>query len=330
MSAATQNIGSCCENSPMLSDFRFVTAAAAHNCAFKLRGVHAIDKIPEMIKIGRASYEAIYNGVSLIVCGYISLAFTAFFSSLSASNCIPFIPPLGGLLFVLLILPLLGLSLAFTDSSDETMQHVPAKNENERIFMKHEKKSLYIFNIIRSLLPSCGAHLIYLISFGELFIALEPSLAAACGSENSWASIIQCSSIKSYSGPARSIASSIMVSELALCSIALSPGFFVRTMPLGLVTCCTSNRIWAVAAIICTALTAVYLTKSSSEEVSAHLPWYFFLLVIIWPFMCLVFSEILRKSEVKDEVRADMLRRLQFETRFVVLGVFFYLNCKGS
>ena len=302
-------------NFPKRCDFKFVTDIAAHCCAFRLQGASAIDKIPDIIEIGRASYDAIYNGISLILCGYLSLAFTAFFSSLSISRCIPFIPPLGALFYLLLVLPILGIALAFTDSLEGSMQHVPAKNENENVFPSHEKKSIYVYNLVRSLLPCFGAHLLYLTIFGELFLSFEPSLAEACASNNSWFSILKCGKIDTYTGPARSIASALMLSELALCSIVLSPGFIAKSKPLRFDGRFSKNRLWLYSTFLSLALIIIYIIVCSNQETREILSWYSFFIMMAWPFLCLGFSEFLKKYEEKDEARADMLRRLQFETR---------------
>jgi hypothetical protein len=75
------------------------------------------------------------------------------------------------------------------------------------------------------------------------------------------------------------------------------------------------NRAWVVSFLLSLGLTISYGSYAVDLDVTEVLPWYYYLLAIILPFLCLIWVEACKKSEIKLERRAEKLRRLQFETR---------------
>lgn len=171
--------------------------------------------------------------------------------------------------------------------------------------------------LIRSCLPSFGASVLYLIAFGEIFIALEPALIGDwrdCAS-NSWSDIIRCTHIQDYDGQARKFASALMLGELAVCFIIASAGYLFRTRSLTSENLLQKNKIWIISLFFGAVLVIIYLAISLNKEAFEALPWYYYFLSLLWPFICLGVGERLKVLECRREARADMLRRLQFETR---------------
>jgi hypothetical protein len=67
---------------------------------------------------------------------------------------------------------------------------------------------------------------------------------------------------------------------------------------------------------------AIFLGSVLAEGSMTALSWYFYLLFLGTPFICLCFCEMVKKMDHKQEKRAAMMRRLQFETRYVPNQVF--------
>jgi hypothetical protein len=57
------------------------------------------------------------------------------------------------------------------------------------------------------------------------------------------------------------------------------------------------------------------VSRTVEEGTGVALPWYFYVLYVLFPFVCLVVNEYVKPMEAKHAVRAEKLRRLQFETR---------------
>lgn len=60
---------------------------------------------------------------------------------------------------------------------------------------------------------------------------------------------------------------------------------------------------------------ALYLGLYADTEFKKALPWYYYVLSIVNPLLCLVWNELCKNVEIKAERRAEKFRRLQFETR---------------
>jgi len=304
-------------NELLESDIKFASSIAANSCAFRVKGEPTIGQLPDIIAIGRASLAACYSGSVFVATGGLSLSMLVLFAPCSVSYCVPIVPPLGAVLYLLILLPCLGISMVFTDAEEESMHRVPPKNENNIVFSPQERRNLYIHMFVRSCLPSLGASVLYLIALGEIFIAMESSLTVKwtdCES-NSWSDIIRCADVQDYNGQAREFASALMLGEVALCVTITSAGYLFRTRLFTSENLWRKNNIWTINLFFSLALVIIYLALSLNREAFDALPWYYYLLSLLWPFVCLGVGERLKVLECRREARADMLRRLQFETR---------------
>jgi magnesium-transporting ATPase (P-type) len=284
-----------------------------------------MEHLPAIIAVGRAALEASTSSALFVLDAGLSLAFLSLLSACSVSTCIPYIPTLGSMLYLLVLMPLLGLSMAWSDAQSESMSTIPPKNDDSIIFGRDEGKRLYGHMIIRAFLPAMGSHLLYLISLGQLLLALEPdyleqycpeiNLSTAC-----WTHVIRCPILSSYSGAARVWSGSLMLGQLALCLIIASAGFVFRTRSLREEPPWWRNPIWLFSCVISLLLTVLYMVLSigvgvASSQVARALPYYYYILSFLFPPFWLFVGEVIKKVDRKHEKRACTLRRLQFETR---------------
>ena len=295
-------------------DLQLVRCISSNVCAFQVEGPKAMMKLAEIVGAGRESLEAIYSGALFVLTGCVSLALVFVFAPCSVAVCIPFIPPLESMILLVFFLPVLGFSLAFSDVYEDAIKRTPAKNESNDVFLPYEKRHIYIHNAVRSIFPAFGASFLYLIALGDLLLNFEVTIVDECGSAKTWSSAILCTNIREYDGGIRSSASALVLSELALCFVVCSASYVNRSKPLH-PTIFKNNYIWIIASAICLILVVLYLSLSVPLKHLEALPWYFFLYKILWPFICLTINEVMKKREIKDEVRADTFRKLEFETR---------------
>eukprot|EP00986_Skeletonema_menzelii_P010454 scaffold5084_cov145-Skeletonema_menzelii.AAC.1 len=114
----------------MSDEVAFVSSISTWSSSLNIVGSQAMYHILEIIRIGRSSLEAAISSVSFFFTGCLSHCLFAVLCPCTAATSVPVIPPLGSFLFNQVILPLIGLSLAFTDGSSEFMSRVPSKNES--------------------------------------------------------------------------------------------------------------------------------------------------------------------------------------------------------
>jgi hypothetical protein len=224
-----------------------------------------------------------------------------------------------------MIIPLMGLSMAWTDAQSESMSIIPPKNDDSMVFGRDDGKRLYGHMMIRALLPAMGSQFLYLISLGELLLEFEKIyLEVNCPEINlvgaNWTHVIRCPSLKFYSGKVRIWSGSLMLSQMALCVIFASAGFLYRTRSLGEEPPWCRNTKWLFSSCASLALTILYLVLSleggaASARVARKLPYYYYIISLAFPLMCLFVGEIVKRVDRRHEKRACMLRRLQFETR---------------
>jgi len=305
-------------------EVEFVSSIAAHNCVFRLRGPSTMEHLPAIIAVGRASLEAATSSALFVLNAGLSLAFLSLLSACSVSTCIPYIPTLGSMMYLLILMPLLGLSMAWSDAQSESMSTIPPKNDESLVFGRDEGKRLYAHMMIRAFLPAMGSHLLYLISLGQLLLAFEPNyLEEYCPEINlataRWSQVIRCPILSSYSGAARVWSGTLMLGQMALCSIVASAGFVFRTRSLREEPPWWRNSIWLMSCVISLLLTVLYMLLSiggaASTQVARALPYYFYILSLLLPPFWLFVGEMIKKVDRRHEKRACMLRRLQFETR---------------
>ena len=111
-----------------------------------------------------------------------------------------------------------------------------------------------------------------------------------------------------------------MLGQMALCVIFASAGFVYRTKSLGEEPPWARNAIWlyiSLASLVLVVLCMILAMDggSAAARVAGTLPWYYYVLSILFPFMWLGVGEIVKNIDREHEKRACMLRRLQFETR---------------
>ena len=290
--------------------------------------------IPRILACGRASLEAASAASIFLICGCLSFAFYSLFCVCSVALETPFVPTMGTVLFLLVVLPLVCLPITMSDADKHSMHRVPPKNDPSLTFGKREGRVLFRLSIFKALPPALLPHFLYLIAFGEFMLHFEPAVASTVCSatlqKNDWVSIIRCEGLGGYTGDSRVFASCIALAEFVICNLVGSAAFVHRTLPLFEEPPWRRNRIWLYSVMVGLLLTAGYLGATLEKETFGIFPWYFYLLAAIMPFFCLFWNELLKRSERSLLDRAEKLRRLQFETRRVILLVLVFQSSMSS
>lgn len=224
-------------------------------------------------------------------------------------------PLIGSVLYIQVILPLIGIAMAMNESDTRSMERVPPKNDQSVTFGQREKKRLYINSFMKALPPAVLPQLLHLIVFGELVAEFEPELVSDSCSSESWISLVRCEALWTYSGAARTSAGSLVLAEMVLCVVVASSLFVYRTIPIRQQPPWKRNQAWLYSVALSIVLVAVFLIASVERGTFAALSWYVFLLGLLMPFICICCNEAVKSYDAKNEKRAVMLRRLQFETR---------------
>ena len=308
----------------LVHEVEFVAAISAHSCSFSLRGAASSSLMPSIIKRARASLEAVSTAAYFMLFGSVSFSMYVFLCMCSASTAVPFVPTLGSALYLQVVLPFLSFGLAMSDSDDESMHRVPTKNDQSITFSRKEGKRLYTNTLLKAFLPAAFSYVLYLIAFGQLMIKFEPellqeecSIGANDIEENRWTRVIRCESLKTYSGKARTSAGALILAEIALCVIIGSASFVYATASVVDMPPWSRNRCWACTSLFGIIFITIYLAVALEKGSFSAISWYFFVLAVIIPFLCLFGNELVKRSERKHIERAAKLRRLQFETRYV-------------
>ena len=307
-------------NALLPSEVIFASAISAHFCAFRLQGIASIEHMPTILAQGRASLAAATSAAIFFLSGYLSFTLYVFFTVCSVATTIPFVPIIGAALYLLVILPLVGLPMTMSDPDKRCMQQVPPKNDISVSFGKKEGKIFCLVSLLKALPPAIFPQLPYLIAFGELMIENEPDIIQLKCLSNpipgSWASVIRCSELSEYSGVARDTAVALSLAELALLTVVSSTTFIYRTIPIWEEPPWRRNHLWAFSVLAAFLVIAIYLLLNIERGTFSSLPWYYFVLAFfVMPFLCLVWDEYLKRPEKSVLDRAEKLRRLQFETR---------------
>jgi magnesium-transporting ATPase (P-type) len=306
-------------NALLPSEVHFASAISAHFCAFRLRGVASIEHMPTILAQGRASLAAAISASIFLFCGYLSFSFYVFFTVCSVSTTVPYIPISGAVLYLLFILPLVGLPMAMTDPDKGCMEQVPPKNDASVSFGKREGKTFYLVSFLRAVPPAVFPQILYLIALGEFMIEFESGLLQSKCSPNlqpgDWVSVIRCEALNDYSGIARDSAVALSLAELILCTLVASTSFVYRTISIWEEPPWRRNHIWAVSVFVGVIVVIVYLLMTLETGSYSSLPWYFYFLAVLMPLLCSLWDEALKRPEKNVLDRAEKLRRLQFETR---------------
>jgi hypothetical protein len=314
-------------NKVLPSEVTFVSAISSHSCVFRLRGASASSHIPSIIAQGRAALECAVAAVLFYISACLSFSFYMLFSVCAVSTAVPYVPNLGSVFFLLIFLPLLALTLGWSDPDTESMNRVPPKNDLTMTFGRDEKGRLFTTTLLKSVLPAVLPQLLHLIVLGELMIKHEPGFVHTRCSETigpgDWAQIIRCDALKEYSGSARISAGNIVFAELVWCTVVASATFVHGTLPMKEYPPWKGNRVWVYSLFLGLVLVSIILAVDVERGSWSALPWYFYVLALVMPPVCVAWNEYLKRIDHKQERRAEKLRRLQFETRYVAPIVMF-------
>ncbi len=278
---------------------------------------HGMVHLTSIIGAGRAALNASTSAAGFMIVAYMSFSLLIFLSPCSMSTSVPFIPGIGSILYLLLVVPIIGIAMTFTEPDEDSLTTVPIKNEKSVTFARGERPRLCIYILSKSILPAAMSQLLYLISFGSLVIEFDSKLVLdECGlAQTSWEYVIRCDALRSYAGPSNSSSGALLISFQALCMVVMSSSFLLGTTPVHSKPSPLQNRVWVGAIVLCMVLIILYLSFTLDNGVLKALPWYFYFLSLIFPFVCLTACELVKRSEKKHEQRAAKMRRLHFETR---------------
>jgi hypothetical protein len=307
-------------NALLPAEVVFASAISAHCCAFRLQGINSIEHMPNILAQGRASLKAATSAPIFFLSGYISFTLYVFLTVCSFAAAIPFVPMVGSALYLLVILPLVGLSMTMSDPEKCFMQQVPPKNDISISFGIKEGKMFCLVSLLKALPPAIFPQLLYLIAFGELMIDYEEDMVQAkCPSNpnaKNWIALMQCNELAGYTGVARDTAVSLSFAELVLLTVVASASFVYKTLPILEVPPWRRNHLWVMSVVFAFLVTTIYLCLQVERGTLTLLPWYYhFLAFCVMPFICLLWDEKLKNIEKSVLDRAERLRRLQFETR---------------
>jgi len=298
------------------SELEFVSAISSHSCAFRFRGASSLRHISDIIDQSRAALDAATASGVFLAAGCLAFSLYVLISACVPSTAIPFLPTLGCVLYIQFALPGMGYAIAMSESEQDAMKRVPPKNDQSVTFARKEGRTLYIMLVVKALPPALLPQLFFLIALGELFIYLEPDLVqSSCDGATSWTDVIRCPALSEYSGAARTSAGILSLAQFVLCVGISSASFLYRFTPIRDQPPWKHNRAWVVSVLCTTVLTAVYVLVAVHPGTGRVLPWYYYLLSVIVPFLCLGWNEFFKRYEMKHERRSEKLRRLQFETR---------------
>ena len=298
------------------AELDFVSSIASHACAFRFRGASSLSYIPSILRQARSALEAVVSAAVFMIFGFLSFSFFILFSVCVPSTIIPFVPTLGSVLLLQVVLPTIGFTMAMSDADRGIMSLVPPKNDQSVTFARKEGWKIYTIMVLKSVPPALLPQLLHFIVIGELLIHFEPEFVSSnCSGGNNWVDIVRCKSLKDYSGQAKIASGVIVLGQLALCAIVSSAAFVGRLEPLLESYPWERNHSWVVSMLFSLGVTVIYMVVSVDLKAVDALPWYFYVLAAVMPFLCLVWIEVCKKTEIKLEKRAEKLRRLQFETR---------------
>ena len=304
------------------NEVSFISSIATHACALTLSGSSALSHIPSILAEGRSALEAGTSAGIFIVTGHISYSLYVLCSTCTASIIVPFIPILGSVLYLLILVPMIGLSLFFTEPDSELMERVPPKNDESITFGTREQRRIYLFTLYRSLPPAIYPHILYLIALGEYFLKNETAfLAEHCFvseaevSDSMWVDVIRCQNLTKYSGNMKHPLGALILGEMAIGMTVLSCSFVFRTKLIKEEKPWTMSLYWKLSTLLGFIFIFVYLSLTVTNDLLLSLPWYFYLLSTLFPLLCLIWSEYVKSIYKRHEIRAERFRRLQFETR---------------
>lgn len=302
--------------STLPSELEFVSSIAAHSCAFRFRGAASVSNISTILNMSRASLEAAIAATIFGVSGCLSFSLFVLFSLFMPSSVLTYVPMLGAVAFLQLVLPGMSLALSMTDSDKDNMKRVPPKNDKKVIFGRNEGFMLYSRTLLKAILPALLPQIWHPILYAELMQKVEPVLVASlCPGSPTLINIIQCEELKEYSSNVRLASGCFVLVHFMICIIGASAGYVHRFHSVFEIPPWKNNHTWAFSVVSAVGLVVTYVVKTTAVDMRRALPWYYYCSVIASFFFCIAWVEWWKKSERKLESRAEKLRRLQFETR---------------
>lgn len=297
-------------------ELEFAQAISSHSCAFRLPGASSVSHISSIIDKGRSSLDAATAATLFYIHGCLSFSLYVLFSVCTSSTLIPFVPTLGSIFYLLIVLPCLGLAIAMGDGDKNAMKHVPPKNERVVAFGRTDMNKFHTFVFFKSLLPALLPQILHLIVFGELVVFYEQEFVDSnCSGARGWVDLVRCSNMKSFSGNAISVSGSLVFAQFVLCNLITSAGFVHRFVSIRKQNPWDRNFAWLCALGLTFALLVTWVSVAKEDMSLKVLPWYCVLLALATPAFCLFWVEVCKHNEIKHERRSEKLRRLQFETR---------------
>ena len=275
--------------------------------------------MPTIIAQGRASLEAATQSAIFMLCGCLSFGFYVLLCVCAVSTVLPVVPVIGAVLHLQMVLPLVGLTMCMSELEKNSMARVPPKNDSTIAFGRREGKVVYFLAVLKALPPAVFPQLLHLIAFGELLIHFEPELVASHCSEEidqgGWASVVRCKGISNYTGVALTSAGALAIADLTVCIAVASASFVYRNHSIFEEPPWHGNHIWAYSILLTFIMVAGFLLATLERGTFFLFPWYYYFLSVLMPFLCLIWNEVLKRTEINLYGRAEKLRRLQFETR---------------
>lgn len=217
-----------------------------------------------------------------------------------------------------------------TDETEEFMTCVPPKNDLSVKYSLMSNRRQYISWFIRSSIPAILPQFLYLIVLGELMWEFDPQFvlgnclfvttdvtadAVNVKFRQATTSVIRCSALQNYLGPATDSAGVIMLASLVICTIISSASYIFRNELITSEPPWKRNHIWFGTVLLSLTLVIMYMILVLETGTMSCLSWLTYVLFILFPLICLYCCEIMKKREQKIERRAAKMRRLQFETR---------------
>jgi hypothetical protein len=193
---------------------------ASHSCAFRFRGAESLVHISSIIAQGRASLEAAIAAGVFLVASCLSFSFFVLFSACAPSTTIPFVPAVGAVLYLQIVLPSIGMTMAMNNGNAEAMKRVPEKNDQSVIFSRNEGWRMYQMIVLKAIPPALLPQLLHFIAFGELVMHFDPDLVSSgCPGATSWVDVVRCDALKDYSGVARTSSGVLVLAEFVFCTL---------------------------------------------------------------------------------------------------------------
>jgi magnesium-transporting ATPase (P-type) len=300
----------------LADELDFVQSISAHSCAFRLKGASSVSHISTIIEKGRSALEAATAATIFVATGSVSFSFYVLFSVLAPFSSILIVPAIGSAVYLLVLLPCMGLAIAMSDGDENVMTRVPPKNERGVAFARSESRTFYALLLSRAVLPALLPQACHPIVLGELMLRFDQNtLSSQCPGAQTWVDVVRCDKIRDTFGSAKDSAGSVVFALFVLCTLVASAGFVHRFLPVRVQRPWDRNPLWLYSVFLGFGLLVAGIAISTREGSLAAQPLYFFLMVLISPLLCLLWGEHCKQREAKLEKRAEKLRRLQFETR---------------